>query len=136
MSGTGTKILVLALILSFSFRLWAGTKIAGIDAGSVTYEDAETQIDFLGSYVGSIQEVISNNLATSAVSAIGIVFGNPYLAFAGIALTLFNTFVFPQALLNEAIIPGIGITGTLLSNIISLLFGLAILSWFAQRGDF
>lgn len=133
MAGTGTKILIFALILSFSFRLWAGTKIAGIEAGSVTYGEAEAQVSFLGSYVGSIQSVITNNLATSAVSAIGIVFGNPYLAFAGIALTLFNLLVFPQALLNEAVI---GSVGSLISNIVSLLYALAAITWFAQRGDF
>lgn len=133
MAGTGTKILIFALILSFSFRLWAGTKIAGIEAGSVTYGEAETQITFLGIYVQSIQSVIMNNLATSAISAIGIVFGNTYLAFAGIALMLFNLLIFPQALLNEAVI---GSVGSLISNIVSLLYALAAITWFAQRGDF
>lgn len=133
MAGTGTKILIFALILSFSFRLWADTKIAGIGSGSTTYAEAEQNIGTLGSWLQNIENLVKNNLATTGVSAIGIVFGNPYLAFAGIVLTLFNLLVFPQALLNEG---NIGLIGTLVSNIVSLLYSLAILNWFGQRSDF
>lgn len=133
MAGFGTKVFIFALILSFCFNLWAGTKIAGVDAGSTTYNEATNKVSGFSQYVTSIQDVIKNNLATSAITAVGIVFGNPYLAFAGIALTLFNLLAFPAALLSEA---SIGTVGTLISNMISFLYALAAITWFAGRGDF
>lgn len=130
MAGLGTKVFLFALILSFCVNLWAGTKVSGIGANSKTFEESQQKLDSLGFFVGSISDVIKSNMATSFVSAIGIVFGNPYLAFAGIALTLFNMIVMPNALINE-----MGSVGLLLSNMLNFLYAIAAISWFAGRGD-
>jgi hypothetical protein len=141
MANIATKILIFSLILSFSINLVTPvTKTGSIGAGSVTYNElqgnltstipTQGQLTAGSTLVDSISGLITGNIATVAVTVLGVLTGNMLLVFAGIGLTLLNYVLIPSAIINESL--G-GNFGSFFSNFISILYAISIISWYGQR---
>jgi hypothetical protein len=141
MSGIATKLFLFTILLTFGFQMvTTATKVGSVGAGSKTYNqtigdinaDLSDSIPNPKSFENEIISAIILNIPTVSITAIGLAFNNPLLAFAGIAITFLNAVAFPTAAINESF--G-GSLGDLLSNIISFLYLVSILSWWGSKSE-
>ena len=124
--GLGLKILIFTMILSFTFNVFSTVGVFSCTATEKEFPNAYTDLK------DQIFQISITNLAGASLALLGIIMKDSTLIFAGIMATIFNYFLFPQALLNECVS---GDWGIVLANILGTMWAFSTLT-FLSKSDF